>query len=137
MSFTGVRIIAIFFATAIISLQTSGAGEIDSVTPRRIHLDDSLEAINTIFNQRMMEGVTKANDRRDDIEDLTAEEYCDEEILYSELRKAIFLSFTASWGLKGYDLDKQLQELLAERSYSLSLNDSIYRDINYLKKSQW
>jgi len=133
MSFTVLRIIVVFLATAIISLQSSSAAEIDSVTPRRIHLDDSLAAINTIFNQRMMEGVTNANSRRDDIEDLTAEEFCDEEILYAELRKAIFLSFTASLGFKGYDLDKQLQELLAERSYSLSLNDSIYRDINYIE----
>jgi hypothetical protein len=133
MSFTILRIIAVFLATAIISLQSSNAAEIDSVTPRRIHLDGSLEAINAIFNQRMMEGIAKANGRRDDIEDLTAEEFCDEEILYAELRKAIFLSFTASWGLKGYELDKQLRELLAEQSYSLSLNDSIYRDINYIE----
>ena len=133
MSCPVLRIIAVFFATAICLLQSSNGAEIDSVTPRRIHLDDSLEAINEIFNQRMLEGVTKANGRRDDIEGLTAEEFCDEEILYAELRKAIFRSFTASWGLKGYDLDKQLRELLAERSYALSLNDSIYRDIDYIE----
>ena len=133
MSYTALRIVAVFLATAIILLQSSPAAEIDSVTPRGIQLDDSLEAINAIFNQRMVEGVTKANGRRDDIEGLTAEEFCDEEILYAELRKAIFQSFTASWGLKGYDLDKQLRELLDERSYSLSLNDSIYRDIDYME----
>ena len=133
MSFTIIRIIAVFLATAIFSFQPSKAAEIDSVTPRRIHLDDSLHAINAIFNQRMMEGITKANDRRDDIKNLTAEEFCDEDILYTEMRKAIFQSFTASWGLKGYSLDKQLRELLDDRSYSLSLNDSIYRDINYIE----
>ena len=133
MSSTVLRIIIVFLATAILFLQSSSAAEVDSVTPRKIHLDDSLEAINTIFNQRMMEGITRANSRRDDIEELTAEEFCDEDTLYAELRKAIFLSFTAFWGLKGYDLDQQLQELLAERSYSLSLNDSIYRDINYIE----
>ncbi len=133
MSFTVLRLIAVFLAAAIFTHQPSNAAEIDSVTPRRIQLDDSLQAINAIFNQRMMEGIAKANGRRDDIEDLTAEEFCDEEILFAELRKAIFLSFTASWGLKGYSLDKQLRELLADRSYSLSLNDSIYRDINYIE----
>ena len=133
MSFTVLRLIAVFLAAAIFTHQPSNAAEIDSVTPRRIQLDDSLQAINAIFNQRMMEGIAKANGRRDDIEDLTAEEFCDEEILFAELRKAIFLSFTASWGLKGYSLDKQLRELLADRSYSLSLNDSIYRDIDYIE----
>ncbi len=133
MSFTIIRIIVVFLAAAIFTPQSSNAAEIDSVTPRRIHLDDSLQAINTIFNQRMMEGIEKANGRRDDFEDLTAEEFCDEEILYVELRKAIFQSFTASWGFKGYSLDKQLRELLADRSYSLSLDDSIYRDINYVE----
>jgi len=133
MSFTLSRIIAVFLATAIFAHSSSNAAEIDSVITRRIHLDDSLQAINAIFNQRMIEGIAKANGRRDDIEDLTAEEFCDEKILYAELRKAVFLSFTASWGLKGYSLDKQLRELLADRSYSLSLNDSIYRDINYIE----
>lgn len=131
MLVTVLKILIVVLGTAIFSLQSGNAAEIDSVTPRRIYLDDSLEAINTIFNQRILEGVTKANERRDDIEDLATEEFCDEDILYTELRKSIFQSFTASWGLKGYDLDKQLQELLAEQSYSLSLNDSIYRDINY------
>jgi hypothetical protein len=127
------RIAVVYFLTTIFAFHVSYAAEIDSVTPRRIHLDDSQQAINAIFNQRMLEGIEKANARRGDIEDLAADEYCDEEILYTELRKAMFQSFTASWGLKGYDLDKQLRELLAERSYSLSLNDSIYRDIDYFE----
>ena len=133
MSFIIIRIIAVFLATAIFTLDSSKAAEVDSVTPRRVHLEDSLQVINAIFNQRMMEGITKANDRRGNIEALTAKEFCDEDILYAEMRKAIFLSFTAFWGLKGYSLDKQLRELLADRSYSLSLNDSIYRDINYIE----
>ena len=119
------------------------AAEIDSVTPRNIKLDNSLSIINTIVNQRIQEGVQKANAQQDDVDafyyindiDEDAEEYeaCDEEVLYTELRKAIFQSFTASWGLKGYDLDKQLRALLARQSYSLSLNDSIYRDIDYIE----
>jgi hypothetical protein len=64
---------------------------------------------------------------------MTTADFCDKEILYTELRKAIFQSFTAFLGPKGYDLDTQLRELLADRGYSLSLNDSIYRDINYIE----
>ncbi len=105
--------------------QTVFAAEIDSVTPRKLKLADSLTEINTIFNQRLQEGIEKANSHQNGL--------CDEEVLYRELRKAIFQSFTASLGLKGYDLDKQLRRLLARQSYSLSLNDSIYRDINYLE----
>ncbi len=133
MPFSLSRRVAFFLAIVILAFHSGYAAEIDSVTPRRIHLTDSQDAINAIFNRRMLAGIEKANAKRGDIEDLAADEYCDEEILYAELRKAIFQSFTASWGLKGYDLDKQLRELLAERSYSLSLNDSIYRDIDYLE----
>jgi hypothetical protein len=127
------RLAAFFLITAILGLHSGYAAEIDSVTSRRIHLADSRNAINAIFNQRMLEGITKANARRDDFEALSAEDFCDEEILYTELRKSIFQSFIVSWGLKGYDLDKQLRELLADRSYSLALNDSIYRDIDYIE----
>lgn len=109
----------------IFVFQAGFAAEIDSVTPRNIKLDNSRASINTIFNQRIEEGIQKANARQDGL--------CEEEVLYTELRKAIFQSFTASWGLKGYDLDKQLRRLLARESYSLSLNDSIYRDIDYLE----
>ena len=115
------------------------AAEIDSVTPRKIKLDNSLDIINSIFNQRIQEGIKKANAQQENIVDFgymnDIEEYtaCDEEVLYTELRKAIFQSLTASWGLKGYDLDKQLRSLLARQSYSLSLNDSIYRDIDYIE----
>jgi hypothetical protein len=115
------------------------AAEIDSVTPRKLKLDDSRSAINEIFEQRMKAGIEKANaesgyvEEIDDIGFIEVDNYCDEEVLYTELRKAIFQSFTASWGLKGYDLDKQLRSLLARNSYSLLLNDSIYRDIDYIE----
>lgn len=115
------------------------AAEVDSVTPRKLELDNSLSTINKIFGKRMKEGIEKANaesgyvEEIDDIEFIEVENYCDEEELYRELRKAIFQSFTASWGLKGYDLDKQLRRLLASKSYSLLLNDSIYRDIDYIE----
>jgi hypothetical protein len=127
------KIIILCVLIVTFAFQASFAAEIDSVTPRDLELDNSIVLINEIFNQRLQEGIRKANDRQDDIEDLEKDEFCDEEILYTELRKAIFQSFTASWGLKGYGLDKQLRSLLAPKSYSLSFNDSIYRDINYLE----
>ena len=115
------------------------AAEIDSVTPRKLKLDNSLSMINEIIEQRMKEGIGKANaesgyvEEVDDMEFIEIDNYCVEEVLYAELRKAIFQSFTASWGLKGYDLDKQLLRLLARQSYSFLLNDSIYRDIDYIE----
>ncbi|MCF8056222.1 MAG: hypothetical protein K9K37_06250 [Desulfocapsa sp.] len=127
------KLLPIFIIISFLVFQDSFAAEIDSVTPRKLKLDNSLTIINTIFNQRMQEGIEKANAKHGDIADKEKNEFCDEEVLYTELRKAIFQSFTVSWGLKGYDLDKQLRILLARKSYSLSLNDSIYRDINYLE----
>ena len=110
---------------AVFLCQNGFAAEVDSVTPRKVKLDNSLTQINAIFNQRLAEGIAEANVRQDAT--------CDEEILYTELRKGIFQSLTASWGLKGYALDKQLRSLLSKQSYSLSLKDSIYRDIDYLE----
>lgn len=109
------------------------AAEIDSVTTRGIGLEDSLPAINAIFDQRLREGVARANARQEDPADVDPGAFCDPDLLYSELRRAVFDSFLPRWGLRGYDLDRQLRELLADRSYSLSLNDSIYRDIDYLE----
>jgi len=127
------KLFSLFILLSVFVFQDSFAAEIDSVTPRNLDLDNSLESINTIFEQRMQEGIEKANAKQGDIEDIGKNGFCNEEILYTELRKAIFQSFTASWGLKGYDLDKQLRVLLAKQSFSLPLNDSIYRDINYLE----
>jgi nucleoside diphosphate kinase len=115
------------------------AAEIDSVTTRNVKLGNSRAAINEIINQRITEGVDRANQRKikfhvvGDLEFYQEKEYCDEEDLYRELRKAIFDSDAVTWGLKGYHLDKQLRSLLAKKSYSLSLNDSIYRDIGYIE----
>jgi hypothetical protein len=130
-----------FFAVSlsVTVCQAAAAAEIDSVTPRNIQLENSIAAINEIFNQRIEQGIEKANPITeydpDDafFDDVDEEEYCDEDALYTELRKAIYQSLTASWGLKGYDLDRQLRRLLARQSYSLLLNDSIYRDIDYIE----
>lgn len=127
-------VVLLFLAVSLLFVPSGGeAAEIDSVTPRKVPLENSLAAINRIFDARLIEGIEKANEKQSDVEDMDTEDFCDEDVLYTELRKAIFQSFTASWGLKGYDLDKQLRDLLADRSYSLSLNDSIYRDIDYVE----
>ena len=115
------------------------AAEIDSVTTRYIELENSREEINKIFNQRIAKGIRKANEKGishrilGDLELYEEREYCEEEKLYAELKKSIFDSDTATWGLKGYQLDVQLRDLLSMKSYSLSLNDSIYRDIDYIE----
>ncbi len=110
------------------------AAEIDSVTPRAVSLPDAATTLNALVNQRLAEGVEKANllDRANQF-DLIAGSECNRETLYTELRKALFQSLTASWGLKGYALDQQLREALREKSYHLSLNDSVYRDLDYLE----
>ncbi len=123
----------IFFLISSSVVPFSFAAEIDSVTPRKLKLDNSLGFINIIFNYRIQEGIQKANSIQDNIEDMQENDYCDVNILYTELRKAIFQSYTASWGFRGYQLDKQLRSLLARQSYSLSLKESIYRDISYLE----
>ena len=119
----------IFILASAIVLQVGIAAEIDSVTPRKVKLNNSINRINEIFDQRIEIGIQNANVHND----IEANEFCDEDILFTELRKAIFHSLTASWGLKGYELDLQLRSLLARDSYVLALNDSIYRDINYLE----
>jgi hypothetical protein len=129
----------LFILLSLFAVRNAFAAEIDSVTPRRVSLPDSVAAINAIVNRRIAEGIQKANARQgyspdtDDLPDGWTATFCDEETLYTELRKAVFQSFTVSWGLRGFDLDKQLRELLAGQSYLLALNDSIYRDIDYIE----
>jgi hypothetical protein len=134
-------LVALVCCITLVSLLNSRihAAEIDSVSTRQLPLEDVRAELNHLFSERIQEGVQRANKRStpsSDAEDLTASEvrsYCDEDQLYTELRKAIFQSFTASWGLKGYDLDRQLREYLAGKSHSTALEDSIYRDITYLE----
>lgn len=114
----------LFVLIGVFAIQNCFAAEIDSVTPGNLSLDNSIDTINEIINQRIEEGIRKASEK---------DTFCDENTLYTELRKAIFQSLIVSWGLKGYELDKQLRDLLVRQSYSLSLNDSIYRDINYIE----
>jgi hypothetical protein len=124
---------ALLVVSVALAAGTVGAAEIDSVTTRRIVLDDSLAAINAIVNARLRAGIERANRRHADVANLESHEFCDEEHLYLQLRKAIFDSFVPGWGLEGHGLDQQLREALAATSYSLMLEDSIYRDITYLE----
>jgi hypothetical protein len=133
------RSILVVLVSVCMATASCLAAEIDSVTTRGIYLENSRAIINQIINQRIKEGVTNANKTSSikqivgDLEVFKRKEYCDEDTLYKELRKAIFNSNTVAWGLKGYDVDMQLRDLLRETSYALSLNDSIYRDINYIE----
>jgi len=133
-----IKFLVFIFITAFLC-KMGLAAEIDSVTPRKVKLENSLTLINNIINQRLQQGIQQANEEQvtveepEDFEDADEYQACDEELLYTELRKAVFQSFTASWGLKGYDLDLQMRSLLAKQSYSLSLNDSVYRDIDYIE----
>jgi hypothetical protein len=135
---------SLFILICMFASQHCLAAEIDSITPRKVKLENSIDELNRIINQRLEKGIQNANEQQDfatdmyvddfdEFEDIDEDRYCDEVALYSELRKAVFDSFTASWGLKGYDLDKQLRRLLASKSYSLLLNDSVYRDIDYIE----
>lgn len=119
--------------------QHADTAEIDSVSSRKLALADVHNDINALLNERIREGIQRANQQVKssfDSENLIAPEpgiVCDEDKLYTELRKSIFQSFTASWGLKGYDLDRQLRAHLAGKSYSLALEESIYRDLTFLE----
>ena len=109
------------------------AAEIDSVTGRFAPLDDSMATVNAIFRERLAQGVADANPDPDDIGRVDADAFCDPERLYRSVRRALFYSLLPRWGLRGYDLDRQLRELLAADSYVLALQDSIYRDIDFLE----
>lgn len=123
----------IAIASSVVAAWTVGAAEIDSVTTRRIALEDSRAAINVFVNARLRAGVANANQGYAESADIAADEFCNADSLYRELRKAIFDSNFLDWGLGGYNLDQQLRNALAGTSYSLKLEDSIYRDIDYLE----
>lgn len=120
-------------ATLIIFVCNTHSAEIDSVTPRAIALEDGVGKLNRITNSRFQEGVERANDEQlGDIEATEPGEFCDEELLYDSLRKAIFQTRSAGVGsLKGYALDKQLRVLLDQFSYALPLELSIMKDWTY------
>lgn len=137
----GPRFLSLFIALFLsVGINTHGlAAEVDSISTRQLNLVEVQTELNALFNERIHQGVMRANERSKPM--AATEEWmvnldakqCDEEQLYTELRKAIFQSFTASWGLKGYDLDRQLREYLAGKSINIALDDSIYRDISYLE----
>jgi hypothetical protein len=124
----------LFTLLSFVASARVAASEIDSFTTRNIALPDASLAINAVINERLEQGVRNANliDQANASDEANYAP-CNEQTLYRELRKAIFDSFTASWGLKGYALDLQLREKLRAYSYQLLLNDSVYRDLNYLE----
>jgi hypothetical protein len=118
--------------TASLLASVIQAAEVDSMTARNLELADVIDTVNGIVQARLAQGVANANARDAGwLAGLDGERYCDEGRLYTELRKAIFQSSTASLGLKGYDLDLQLRELL--QGHALALEASIYRDLGYFE----
>ena len=115
------------------------AAEIDSVTSRHVRLQNVVRDINSIINDRIAQAIEKANADPLPVEDIEGIEFetpkpdCDVDDLYTSLRQSIFQSYFVGWGLKGYDIDLQFRELLIGKTYSLRLEDSIYRDIDYLE----
>lgn len=120
-------------ATLIIFAGSAQSAEIDSVTPRTVALEDGVDMLNKITNSRLQEGVEQANEKQlDDIEATEPAAFCDEELLYDSLRKAIFQSrSSAVSSLKGYALDKQLRVMLDRFAYALPLELSIMKDWTY------
>lgn len=122
-----------YLVTGILLSTLLKAAEIDSFSDRNTLRPDAAEAINAIVNARLQEGVDNANLlERANAFDRVPDAICNTNTLYTELRKAIFQSFTASWGLKGYSLDQQLREALVDYSVHRAVSDSIYRDLGYL-----
>lgn len=111
-----------------------GAAEIDSFTPRGQSLPDVTILLDNTLNERLAEGVARANlldaaNREDGVPDAD----CNPALLYDEVRRSLYQSFTASWGLKGYALDTQLRDVLEDASARTPLDESIYRDISLLE----
>lgn len=127
------RLYSLFFLAFFVFVFSTQAAEIDTFTLHGIDLPDSTQQINDIINSRLQEGISRANERQDDFTLFSERQSCDEEILYTELRKAIFQAVSVSIGLKGYSLDKQFRELLEASSQHLALEDSVYRDITFME----
>jgi hypothetical protein len=112
----------------ILSLTNTFAAEVDSYTRRNTGAADASEKLNEFINERIAKGIKVANS-----EDFDDGITCDEKNLYRELRRAIYDSFTANLGLKGYALDKQIREHLNEYIIHTPLDESIYRDLSYFE----
>ena len=94
---------------------------------------DAAEAINTVVNARLREGVDKANLlERANAFDRVPDAICNTNTLYTELQQGHFSVFHRLLGLKGYSLDQQMREALVDYSVHRVVSDSIYRDFSYL-----
>jgi hypothetical protein len=112
--------IARALAAAVLSAATAGtsvAAEIDSVTPRQTKLRDSEAALDTWLNERLREGVRRANELGGG---------CDEHELYQQLRWAISFPFI------GHLIAEELDEADGLERAHVRFDESIYRDLGVL-----
>lgn len=125
----------VLLATILLtSLACIHAAEIDSVSVRSVPLKNAVAELSNIINERIAQGIHRANQRQaNDIEDLQQSEFCNKEALYRDLKKSIFQAgdLPSIPVLRGYALDKQLRELLADYAYLLPFEESIFRDWRY------
>ncbi len=130
----GDKVIVTCLVAALLFLAAGLQGaEVDSFTQRTLLRPDAARALNDAVNLRLEEGVAKANllewaNAFDQVPGAT----CNEQTLYTELRKGLFQSLTASWGLKGYSLDQQMRSELADFTLQQELGTSVYQDFGYL-----
>jgi hypothetical protein len=100
---------------AVLALPAQGA-EIDSVTGRPAHLDDSMRRIDARINAWIRAGVEAANRKG---------RACDEAQLYKQVKKAISTPFIGHWVAEelnhAEDLDRRRTRF----------EDSIYRDLGF------
>ena len=55
----------LFILISVFALKAGVTAEIDTVTPRKLKLENSLDSINSIINQRLQEGIQNANEQQD------------------------------------------------------------------------
>jgi hypothetical protein len=108
------RIVSLTIALALGPATLARSAEIDSVTSRRIELEDATQHLDGWTNERLRRGVESANARAAD---------CDEEQLYAEIRKAISSPFIGHLVAEELNADPQLD------SRRVPLGWSIYRDL--------
>jgi hypothetical protein len=90
------------------------AAEIDSVTPRKLRLQNSMKPMNAWVNDRVREGVRRANERG---------EGCDEDELYTQMRRVISVPFI------GHLIAEDLNDAEDLDRARVHFGDSIYRDL--------
>ncbi len=90
------------------------AAEIDSVTPRGVPLRNSMRYMSAWVNERLREGVRRANDQ---------EKGCDEDDLYKQIRRAISFPFVGHLIAEELNADEDLDRV------RVGFGESIYQDL--------